>query len=41
MQRVRNIQRTKDTGYEWYHLFARIFQSLGIQPNSTCKRIWI
>ena len=41
MQRVRNIQRTKDTGYESYHLFAIIFQSLGIKPNSTCKGIWI
>ena len=35
-----NIQGTKDTGYEWYQLLARIFKSLGMKPNSTC-RIWL
>ena len=41
MQTMRNIQGTKDAGYEWYQLLARIFRDLGMKPNSTCKGIWL
>ena len=41
MQTMRNIQGTKDAGYEWYQLLTGIFRNLGMKPNSTFKGIWI
>ena len=41
METMRNIQGTKNAGYEWYQLLARIFRDLGMKLNSTCKGIWL
>ena len=41
MQSLRNIQGTKDAGYEWYQLLVRIFVELGWKPNSTCRGVWV
>ena len=41
MQSLRNIQDTKDAGFEWYQLLANIFTDLGWKPNTTCKGVWV
>ena len=41
MQSLRNIQGTKDAGYEWFQLLAKIFDELSWKPNSTCKGVWV
>ena len=37
----RNIQGTKDAGFEWYQLLARIFKELEMNANITCKGVWV
>ena len=39
MQSLRNIQGTKDAGYEWYQLLASIFNELEWKPNTTYKGV--
>ena len=41
MQSLQNIQGTKDAGFEWHQLLARVFKYLGMKPNSTCKGVWV
>ena len=41
MQSLRNIQGTKDAGFEWYQLLAKIFTDLGWKPNTVCKGVWV
>ena len=41
MQSLRNIQGTKDAGFEWYQLLAKIFKDLGWKANSVCKGVWV
>ena len=41
MQSLRNIQGTKDVGFEWYQLLEKIFTDLGWKPNTTCKDVCV
>ena len=41
MQSLRNIQGTKDAGYEWYQLLEKIFTDLGWKLNTVCKSVWV
>ena len=41
MQSLRNIQGTKDAGFEWYQLLSKIFTDLGWKPNTVCKGVWV
>ena len=41
MHSLRNIQGTKDAGFEWYQLLANIFSDLGWKPNTVCKGVWV
>ena len=41
MQTLRNLQGTKDAGFEWYRLLAQIFKELGWKANTVCKGVWV
>ena len=41
MQSLPNIQRTKNSVYEWYQLLVRMFTELEWKPNSTCGGVWV
>ena len=41
MQSLRNIQGTKDEGFERCQLLANIFTELGWKPNTVCKGVWV
>ena len=41
MQSIRNIQGTKDVGFEWCQLLANIFTDLGWKPNTIRKGLWV
>ena len=40
MQTLRQLQGTKDAGNQWYQLLVKLFESLGMKVNSTCRGIW-
>lgn len=40
MKPIWNIQGTKDTGFEWYQLLAKIVTNLGWKLNIVCKGVW-
>ena len=39
LKSLRNIQWSKDAGFEWYQLLAQIFLDLGWKANTTCKGV--